>query len=135
MKIFLLLTVPLLLHLSAHAEQDASGAAKEKKAISSSPLRHVVMFKFKEGTTDEQITSIEKAFAELPSKIKTIKDYEWGTNVSQENKNQGFTHCFIVTFDDQKGLDTYGPHPAHQAFVKMLGPVLDKVLVLDFIAK
>jgi len=98
-------------------------------------LRHVVIFRFKDGATENQISAIEKAFGELPEKIETIKDYEWGTNVSKENKSEGFTHCFLVTFDDQRGLDIYGPHEAHQAFVEQLLPILDKVLVLDFIAQ
>ncbi len=117
-------------HGDGHKHQH--GAAKKEVA---KPLRHVVMFKFKDESTKEQIATIEKAFGELPEKIATIKGYEWGTNVSKENKSQGFTHCFVVTFADQKGLDVYGPHAAHQAFVKLLLPNLDKVLVLDFFAQ
>lgn len=99
------------------------------------PYRHVVCFKFKDDATKEQIAAIEKAFGELPKKIDTITDYEWGTNVSPENHAQGFTHCFIVTFADKKGLEVYMPHEAHQAFVKQLRPILDKVFVIDFVAK
>ena len=98
-------------------------------------VRHVVLFKFKEGTTAEQQKTVEDAFRELPKKIHEIVDFEWGTNVSPENRNQGFTHCFLVTFDDAKGRDAYLPHPAHTAFGKVLKPYLDKVLVIDFVAK
>jgi quinol monooxygenase YgiN len=98
-------------------------------------LRHVVMFKFKADAKAEQIANIEKHFATLPEKIDTIIDFEWGTNVSTENKNDGLTHCFFVSFKDQAGLDVYSPHPAHQAFVKELLPILDKVVVIDYVAK
>ena len=98
-------------------------------------VRHVVLFKFKEGTTAEQQKTVEDAFRELPKKIPEIVDFEWGTNVSPENRNQGFTHCFLVTFNDAKGRDVYLPHPAHKAFGKVLKPYLDKVLVIDFVAK
>ena len=37
-----------------------------------------------------QTLAAEKAFAALPSKIDTIKGFEWGTNVSPENLAQGF---------------------------------------------
>src|SRR5688500_196341 len=57
-------------------------------------LRHVVLFKFKDSSTPEQIKSVEAAFSALPGQINTIVDYEWGTNVSPENLAQGFTHCF-----------------------------------------
>ncbi|NNM30920.1 MAG: Dabb family protein, partial [Akkermansiaceae bacterium] len=57
------------------------------------------------------------------------------TNVSPENHAQGYTHCFIVTFKDKKGLEAYIPHEAHKAFVEQLLPILDKVFVIDFVAK
>jgi len=96
------------------------------------PYRHVVLFKFKDDAPAEKVAAVEKAFAELPSKIDTIKGYEWGTNVSPEGLAQGFTHCFLVTFKDKAGLETYLPHPDHKAFGKLLRPILDKVLVVDF---
>ena len=42
-------------------------------------LRHVVMFKFKDGTTAEQVKKVEDAFRKLPTQIKEIKGFEWGT--------------------------------------------------------
>jgi hypothetical protein len=98
-------------------------------------LRHVVLFKFKEGTPPEQVKKIEEAFGKLPSQIPAIDDFEWGTNNSPEGLDQGFTHCFLVTFKDAKGRDAYLPHPAHQEFVKLLRPHLDKVLVIDYFAQ
>jgi hypothetical protein len=98
-------------------------------------LRHVVLFKFKDGTTPEQIKSIEDAFRVLSTKVPEVVGYEWGTNVSPENKAQGFTHCFLVTFNDAAGRDAYLPHPAHKEFGKLAGPYFDKVLVIDFVAK
>ena len=41
-------------------------------ALAGGPFRHVVFFKFKDSAKPEQIREIEKAFAELPSKIDTI---------------------------------------------------------------
>jgi hypothetical protein len=55
--------------------------------------------------------------------------------VSPEGLNDGFTHCFFVTFADKAGLETYLPHAAHQEFVSKLKPQLDKVCVLDYVAK
>jgi hypothetical protein len=99
------------------------------------PLRHVVLFKFKDTATPEQVKTIEDEFAKLQSKIDTIIDYEWGTNESPEGLEDGFTHCFVVTFADAKGRDAYLPHTAHKAFVEILKPQLDKVLVVDYVAR
>lgn len=98
-------------------------------------LRHVVLFKFKDTATPEQVQEVEKAFAELPDKIDVIQDYEWGTNVSPEGHDQGFTHCFFLTFKTEADRDAYLPHPAHKAFGKALGPYLDKVCVVDYWTK
>lgn len=121
--------VPLLAMADHHKE--SSVATKEAAA----QYRHVVCFKFKEDAKPEQIKKIEKAFVALKKEIKTITDLEWGTNVSPENHAQGFTHCFIVSFKDSAGLDVYLPHKAHKSFVELLLPSLDKVFVIDFVAK
>jgi hypothetical protein len=95
-------------------------------------LRHVVLFRFKDTTTPQEIKKIEDAFRALPSKIKVIRSFEWGTNVSPENLNQGYTHCFLLTFASDKDRDAYLVHPAHKEFGNILGSSLDKVLVVDF---
>lgn len=100
-----------------------------------SPLRHIVCLKFKEEATPAQIKNIEKEFAALKGKIDTITGLEWGTNVSPEDRAKGFTHCFVVSFKDMAGLEVYGPHDAHQAFVKILKPAIDDVFVFDFIVQ
>ena len=98
-------------------------------------LRHVVLFKFKAETTPQQIQEVVDAFHGLPGKIPAIRDFEWGTDVSVENKSQGFTHCFFVTFGSAADREAYLPHPAHKAFGAVLGPHLDKVLVFDYWAQ
>jgi lysophospholipase L1-like esterase len=95
-------------------------------------LRHVVLFKFKKELTKEEIKEVVDAFAALPKKINAIKDFEWGTDVSVENKAAGYTHGFIVSFASEKGRDDYLPHPAHKEFGKLVGPRLEGVLVFDF---
>lgn len=98
-------------------------------------LRHVVLFKFKDDVTPAQVDEVAAAFAALPGKIDCICGFEWGTDVSVENKAAGFTHGFVVSFHNEKGRDEYLPHAAHQEFVKLVGPRVDKVLVFDFWAR
>jgi hypothetical protein len=98
-------------------------------------LNHVVSFKFKSAAAPADIKKVETAFEALKKKIPEIVSLEWGTNVSKENKDKGFTHCFILTFKSEKDLDTYINHADHKAFGKIVGPVLDDVFVIDFWAK
>ena len=97
--------------------------------------RHVVAFKFKATATPEQINEIVDEFGKLPAQIDTIIGYEWGPQVSPEPLHEGTTHVFLVTFKDRAGLDVYLPHPAHQAFVAKLKPILEKAVVVDYDAR
>lgn len=104
----------------------------QAQADQSKLLRHVVLFKFKDTAKPADIKKVEAAFAGLSRKISLIKQFEWGTNNSPENLNQGLTHCFFVTFTSEKDRDAYLVHPDHQAFVEILKPQLDKVTVIDY---
>jgi Stress responsive A/B Barrel Domain len=98
-------------------------------------LRHVVLFKFKEETPPEQIQALENAFRALPQGIDEVFNLEWGTDVSVENLSQGFTHCFLLTFENEENRDKYISHPIHKAFVSMLEQHLEKALVIDYMAR
>ena len=98
-------------------------------------LRHVVMFKFKSTASKEDIATAVKTFKALPSKIEAIHDFEAGTDVSIESKSKGFTHCFLVTFRNEADRAIYLPHPEHQKFVKVVGPIADDVIVVDYWTK
>jgi hypothetical protein len=107
-------------------------SAAEPTADKGRTLRHVVLFKFKDTSTEADVARIVAAFRGLPTKIREISGFEWGTDVSPEGKSQGLTHCFLVTFKSEADRDAYLPHPAHKDFVAIVGPHVDKVCVVDF---
>jgi hypothetical protein len=119
------LTLVLLIGSSEQAE---SKLQESKKTM----LRHVVIFKFKDSSPAAEVQKVVDAFRELKSKIPQIASFEFGTNNSPEGLNDGFTHCFLVTFKSEKDRDVYLPHPAHKAFVDVLKPHLDKAMVIDY---
>lgn len=51
-------------------------------------LRHVVLFKFKEGAPAERVWALEEKFRSLKERIPGILEFEWGTNVSPEKLDQ-----------------------------------------------
>ncbi|CAN5130801.1 hypothetical protein BH23VER1_BH23VER1_15340 [soil metagenome] len=123
----------------------ASGTLAQKPAdqatdptsdrTASAPYRHVVLFQFKEDAPDAAVKAVEDAFVALKDKIDLIKDFEWGRNVSPEGLDGGFTHVYFVTFKDKADLEKYLPHPEHKKFVAMLGDVLEKATVVDYVAR
>jgi len=130
MRKLLLLIVPLtaclfLIPRGAMSE-NSSPSDGEKR------LRHVVMFKFKDDSSKADVDKVIDAFAKLPEKIPQIADFEFGTDNSPEGLANGFTHCFLITFHSEADRQVYLPHPAHLAFVDVLKPHLDKVMVIDY---
>jgi hypothetical protein len=101
----------------------------------SSTLRHVVLFAFRDSATVEQIDAVVADFGTLKERIPGILAYEWGSNVSPEGLNQGFTHCFTLSFGSEEDRNGYLLHAAHQAFVDTLGACLEKSLVVDYWAQ
>jgi Stress responsive A/B Barrel Domain len=95
-------------------------------------LKHVVMYKFRDDCTPEQVQEVIDAFSALPKQVDTIIGFEKGLNVSQEGKSEGLTHCFVVTFRDEAGLQTYLKHPAHDAYVLVVKTKREKVIVFDY---
>jgi hypothetical protein len=124
--------LPIVLVVGVFAMAFAADVTKEER---DGLLRHVVCFKFKDDADPAAVKKVEDAFVALEEKIPFIVDLEWGTNVSPEGLAHGYTHCFILTFKSAADRDQYLPHPAHKQFGKTLGPVLDKVFVIDFWTK
>jgi hypothetical protein len=129
MKTLLALLTGLLAFSLVAFAADKAGASKKAR------LRHVVSLKFKDTASKEQIKQVEDAFAALETRIPTISTLKWGTNVSPEKLNKGYTHCFLLTFKSEKDRDDYLVHPAHKEFGKLLEPVLAEVMVIDFWSK
>ncbi len=96
-------------------------------------LRHVVIFKFKDEASEEDVDRLNKSFNALADAIPVIKDFEWGINDSPEDFHQDFTHCYLLTFASEEDRDNiYTPHPQHKTFVESLQPHLEKVFVVDY---
>ncbi len=104
----------------------------EEKEVAQKMLRHVVMFQFKASSSESEVQSVVDAFRKLPDQIPEVAEFEFGENNSPEGLADGFTHCFLVTFKSDKDRQAYLPHPAHQAFVGVLKPHLEKVMVIDY---
>lgn len=105
----------------------------DKPANKEKVLRHVVIFKFNDDASEEDVERLNQSFNALANSIPVVKDFEWGLNDSPEDFHQDFTHCYLLTFASEEDRDSvYTPHPQHQAFVQSLGPHLEKVFVVDY---
>lgn len=98
-------------------------------------LRHIVMFGFKDGTSQAEVDEIVRRFLALRELVPGIDGFEWGVNNSPEGLSQGHTHCFTLTFGSEAVRDAYLPHPDHAAFADWVGQWVEHVTVLDYWAQ
>ncbi|WP_375252672.1 Dabb family protein, partial [Dokdonia donghaensis] len=69
----------LIITLGCSQENTTSTREISKQEMKNTrQLRHMVLFKFNEESTIQEIEKIVTDFSALPSQIKSIKDYEWG---------------------------------------------------------
>ena len=104
------------------------------KMSTEAPVRHVVVFKYSEDASPDQIQTVTDAFRALQDKIPGIVAFEHGVNNSPEGLNQGYTHVYLLTFEDAAARDTYLPHPEHARFGELLqaSGIFEGAFVVDY---
>jgi hypothetical protein len=135
MKRFLTLLCVALVGTGLLCATAADAKKKPVRSVERGELVHMVSFKFKPEASASQIKEVETAFAALQKQIPEIVSFEWGTNISPEKLDKGFTHGFILTFKNAADRDAYLVHSDHKKFGSLVGPVLADVFVVDFVSK
>ena len=97
-----------------------------------SKVDHIVLIQFKEGTTQEKIDQIFDEFLDISETIPGVENFVSGPNTSPEGLNQGYTHAFVMTFQDATARDAYLKHPEHERVKTLALEVFQSVLVVDF---
>ncbi|GCB21504.1 probable protein Pop3 [Aspergillus awamori] len=103
-------------------------------------ITHIVMFQFKDGVSPEVIKDVCSRMLALkdncihPTSQKPyIQAASGGLDNSPEGIQHGITHAFVVHFASAEDRDYYvAKDPAHQAFVKSLNGIIEKVQAIDF---
>lgn len=114
----------------AYFTPSANGATKAM-----GPVRHIVLLNLKDGVTPEQVKTLAEASEKMKGDVPEIQTLELGENLSSNTRNEGYTHCLYVTFADEAGLKAYGPSAGHETLKKTLMPLVEKVLVFDYVVK
>lgn len=96
-----------------------------------SGFRHVVMFKWVEGTTTGQQDEVAAKLGELPGLIPEIRVYSTGVNAGV---NPG-GHEFVVVADfaDRGAYLVYRDHPAHRAVIdEFITPIVAERAAIQY---
>ena len=100
--------------------------------ITMAKVKHIALFKFKEGTAQEQVDQALEQLLELSESIDGIEDYVGGINNSPENLNHGYTHGFVMTFRDAAARDAYLTHADHERVKTAVVPNIESIVIFDF---
>ena len=85
-------------------------------------LLHIVLFKWKEGTSPAQVAAVEEAMAKLPAQIP-VKALYLGSDLKFRDGNADW--ALAAVFENQEDWQAYQVHPLHQAVVKdFAAPIL-----------
>jgi hypothetical protein len=101
------------------------------------PVRHILLGRFRPGTSDESIEAVFTAFRDTCRKIEGIVSFEYGTNNSPEGRNHGMTHVITLTFAGAQERDAYLVHAEHRKHAAWLGTlgIVEDLLVIDYIPR
>ncbi|MFY7818663.1 MAG: Dabb family protein, partial [Akkermansiaceae bacterium] len=89
-------------------------------------------FQFLPEITQEQIDECFREMMGMVGQIPGLLSMEHGTYQSGEGLNDGYTHGFIMTFDNASSRDAYLPHPEHERVRQIVAPRLARLVVFDF---
>ena len=93
-------------------------------------VTHIVMFKFKNEASKEDILKIKKALEDLVEKIEPLKSMEVGLNFKESERAMDMV--LVSTFEDKEGLNIYATHPAHLEVVKVIKELAEYTKVVDY---
>jgi antibiotic biosynthesis monooxygenase (ABM) superfamily enzyme len=88
---------------------------------------HVFAFQWKQGTSEAQKDRAKKEIGAFQGVIPGLLQTHVGPNISPRGK--GYTFGGIMQFKDEASLDAYFQHPAHQALLTWLVPLIDAIEV------
>lgn len=80
-----------------------------------SGVKHVVLFRWKEGVTPDHVAAARRALDELPNLIPQIKSYSFGPNLGINPGTYDF--AVVAEFDSTDDYLVYRDHPDHKAFI------------------
>ena len=93
-------------------------------------LHHIVLFKFKPDTDDEQVAALETMLEALPEQIIEIQLYEFGRDVVRSDRSYDF--ALVSGFANLAAMQRYQVHPEHQKVIAHVREICKDVRAVDF---
>lgn len=96
-----------------------------------SGFRHVVLFRWAEGTTTGQQEELKARLADLPGQIPEVKSYSIGSNAGVNPG--GFDFAVVADFADREGYLAYRDNPVHRKVVdEVINPIVRERAAIQY---
>ncbi len=93
-------------------------------------IHHIVLFRFKPGTSDPAIAAMRTALLAMPARIPDIRWIDFGGN--QAPGSAEYTHALVIGFDDMAAVLRYGEDPHHKAVIaEFIAPIREARVAVD----
>jgi hypothetical protein len=94
-------------------------------------LTHIVCWKYKAETTEEQRAEHIAKLKNLPEVIPNIISFNVGSDILHLERS--FDTGLVAVYPDRAALDFYTDHPEHQEVAKIGKEIAEKVVSVDFL--
>ena len=94
-------------------------------------LTHIVCWKYKDETTEEQRADHIARLQALPEVIPNIVSFSVGSDILHLDRS--FDTGLVAVYQDRAGLDLYTDHPAHQEVAALGKEIAQHVVSVDFV--
>ncbi|MET0972129.1 MAG: Dabb family protein [Thermoleophilaceae bacterium] len=93
-------------------------------------IQHIVLVKWKPGTTEEEILEAFGDARRLLEQIPSVKTVTLGRNRAESD--HGFTHALIVNLANEEALRSYLEHPVRVRYVnERMQPLEEQRIEID----
>ena len=94
-------------------------------------LTHIVCWKYKPDTSEEQMADHIARLRALPSVIPNIISFSVGRDILHLERS--FDTGLVAVYPDRAALDFYTDHPQHQEVAALGKLIAERVVSVDFV--
>lgn len=95
-----------------------------------SMIQHVMLWSYRDEVPPEERARLQAELETLPARVPALLSVQWGPVFG--GRNQSFSHCFVMLFNDRAGLAEYTVHPDHARFAAAFKEACAVQVVADF---
>lgn len=96
-------------------------------------IRHIVLFKFKKGVTEQEKTSLIRELENLGKIIGHVRSLEVARD--EARKHNSYDLALNAVFDSLADVEAYAVHPAHVKVVDTINRLCEAHVKIDYPTK